>query len=81
MFALPDNRIVVYGGYCKEKIKGPKSKKSPEKGKIMTDMFLLVPDSKPTNYSGNLNTQPFQNRNHSKTGHFGGRFSNGFDFK
>jgi hypothetical protein len=46
MYALPDGRIVVFGGYCKEKIKGPKSKKSPEKGKILTDMFLLVPDSK-----------------------------------
>ena len=46
MYALPDGRIVVFGGYCKEKIKGPKSQKSPEKGKILTDMFLLVPDSK-----------------------------------
>ncbi len=45
MYALPDGRIVVFGGYCKEKIKGPKSQKSPEKGKILTDMFLLVPDS------------------------------------
>ena len=46
MYALPDGRIVVYGGYCKEKIKGPKSKNSKEKGKILTDMFVLVPDSK-----------------------------------
>jgi hypothetical protein len=45
VYALPDGRIVVFGGYCKEKIKGPKSQKSPEKGKILTDMFLLVPDS------------------------------------
>jgi hypothetical protein len=46
VYALPDGRVVVYGGYCKEKVKGPKSKKSPEKGKILTDMFTLVPDSK-----------------------------------
>ena len=52
MFATSDGRIVIYGGYCKEKIKskvasGKKSNvgdSSKEVGKTLDDMFLLVPD-------------------------------------
>ena len=58
MFAMPDGRILVYGGFCKEKVvsgsggkSGKKSdtsggKKAVEKGKILSDMFILAPDSK-----------------------------------
>ena len=41
MFPLSDGRVVVFGGYCKEK-----SKKEAEKGVTLTDMFVLAPDSK-----------------------------------
>ena len=41
MFVLAENRIVVFGGYSKEK-----GKKESEKGVTHSDMFLLVPDSK-----------------------------------
>ena len=42
MFPLPDgNRVVVFGGYAKEK-----GKKEAEKGLTMSDMFILAPDSK-----------------------------------
>ena len=52
MFTTADNRIVIYGGYCKEKVKtkvtsGKKaggSDSSKEVGKTLDDMFLLVPD-------------------------------------
>lgn len=37
----PDNKLLVYGGYSKERIK-----KDVDKGQIHTDMFLLSPDSK-----------------------------------
>lgn len=36
----PDNKIMVYGGYSKEKVKN-----DSEKGCIHNDMFLLTPDS------------------------------------
>ena len=42
MATLQDGRILVYGGFCKEKAK--KGKKEDE-GKTMADMYLLVPDS------------------------------------
>jgi len=41
MATLQDGRILVYGGFCKEKAK--KGKKEDE-GKTMADMYLLVPD-------------------------------------
>lgn len=41
MVPLADGRIVVYGGYSKEKIK-----RDVDKGVIHTDMFLLTPESK-----------------------------------
>ncbi len=50
MYPLSDGRVVVYGGYCKEKVKGPKNKKFAEKGKTLTDMFVLVPDSMNFNF-------------------------------
>lgn len=37
----PENKILVYGGYSKEKIK-----KDVDKGHVHTDMFLLSPESK-----------------------------------
>ena len=41
MFPLADgNRVVVFGGYAKEK-----GKKEAEKGLTMSDMFILAPDS------------------------------------
>ena len=41
MLALSDGRILVYGGYCKEKVK-----KNVERGTTFSDMYLLTPDSK-----------------------------------
>lgn len=41
MFALDDGRIVVYGGYYREKIK-----KDYDKGIILIDMYILTPESK-----------------------------------
>jgi hypothetical protein len=41
MVALPDGKVLIYGGYSKEKIK-----REVAKGVIHTDMFLLVPESK-----------------------------------
>ena len=43
MATLHDGRILVYGGFCKEKKSG--RKKEDEEGKTMADMYLLVPDS------------------------------------
>ncbi|XP_037076978.1 kelch domain-containing protein 4-like [Pollicipes pollicipes] len=40
MLALADGRVLVYGGYCKEKVK-----KNVEKGTTFSDMYLLTPDS------------------------------------
>ena len=40
MLALADGRILVYGGYCKEKVK-----KNVERGTTFSDMYLLTPDS------------------------------------
>ena len=40
MMALPDGRVVVFGGYVKEK-----GKKEAEKGNTLSDMFVLSPDS------------------------------------
>ena len=51
MATLQDGRILVYGGFCKEKAK--KGKKEDE-GKTMADMYLLVPDSELIIYSGPL---------------------------
>ena len=45
MFPLADgNRVVVFGGYAKEK-----GKKEAEKGVTMADMFVLTPDSECVN--------------------------------
>ena len=44
MVPLQDGRILVYGGFCKEKKSG--RKKEDEEGKTMADMYLLAPDSK-----------------------------------
>ena len=41
MFTLQDGRVVIFGGYCKEK-----GKKDSETGLTLQDMFLLSPDSK-----------------------------------
>lgn len=41
MFAMDDGRIVVYGGYYREKIK-----KDYDKGIILIDMYILTPESK-----------------------------------
>lgn len=41
MFVMNDGRIIVYGGYYREKIK-----KDYDKGTVLIDMFILTPDSK-----------------------------------
>lgn len=41
MVTLPDGRILITGGYSKNKVK-----KDVDKGIIHNDAFLLVPDSK-----------------------------------
>lgn len=41
MFAMEDGRIVVYGGYYREKVK-----KNNDKGSILIDMYILTPESK-----------------------------------
>lgn len=41
MFVLTDGRVVVFGGYCKNK-----TKKDAEEGVTYSDMFVLTPDSK-----------------------------------
>jgi len=41
MVALPDGKVLIYGGYSKEKIKW-----EVDKGVIHADMFLLTPESK-----------------------------------
>lgn len=41
MVPLPDGKVLIYGGYSKEKIK-----KDADKGHVHTDSFLLTPDSK-----------------------------------
>ena len=47
MFSLPDGRVVIYGGYCKEKqTKKGKKGDDNELGKTLSDMFLLAPDSR-----------------------------------
>lgn len=40
MFALEDGRIIVYGGYYRERIK-----KDYDKGTILIDMYILTPES------------------------------------
>lgn len=44
MLPTPDNKIIVYGGYSKERVK-----KDVDKGHVHTDMFLLSPESKNLN--------------------------------
>lgn len=41
MAPLADGRILIYGGYSKEKVK-----KDVDKGHVYTDAFILAPDSK-----------------------------------
>ena len=44
MVALPDGRILIAGGYSKNKLK-----KDVDQGIVHSDAFLLVPDSKNSN--------------------------------
>ena len=47
MVPLQDGRILVYGGFCKEKKSGASRKKdAEEEGKTMADMYILAPESK-----------------------------------
>lgn len=41
MVALNDGRVLIYGGYSKEKVK-----KDLDKGHVYTDAFILTPESK-----------------------------------
>lgn len=41
MIVLPEGKILVFGGYSKERLK-----KDVDKGHVHSDMFLLSPDSK-----------------------------------
>lgn len=41
MVPLSDGKILITGGYSKEKVK-----KDVDKGTVHTDMFILSPDSK-----------------------------------
>lgn len=41
MVPLSDGKILIQGGYSKEKVK-----KDVDKGTVHTDMFLLSPESK-----------------------------------
>lgn len=41
MVPLTDGKILIYGGYSKERIK-----KDVDKGNVFTDAFLLAPESK-----------------------------------
>ena len=44
---LADGRILIYGGFCKEKKAGGSRKKDAEEaGKTMADMYILAPESK-----------------------------------
>ena len=47
MVCLQDGRILVYGGFCKEKKAsgGGRKKDAEEAGKTMADMYLLAPES------------------------------------
>lgn len=54
MFAMDDGRIVVYGGYYREKIK-----KDYDKGIILIDMYILTPESKCSLNTYILNTRAF----------------------
>jgi len=60
MFAMADGRVVVYGGFCKEKKAaasgapgGKKAKKGEdnETGRTLADMYLLAPDKHDTTMS------------------------------
>ena len=47
MAPLQDGRILVYGGFCKEKKSvGSRKKDAEEEGKTMADMYILAPESK-----------------------------------
>ncbi|XP_015372908.1 PREDICTED: kelch domain-containing protein 4 [Diuraphis noxia] len=46
MFAMEDGRIIVYGGYYKEKVK-----KDYDKGTILIDMYMLTPEKGDTDFS------------------------------
>jgi hypothetical protein len=46
MVALPDGKVLICGGYSKEKVK-----REVDKGVIHTDMFLLTPESKYLSHS------------------------------
>ncbi len=46
MVPLEDGRILIYGGFCKEKKSGGgRKKEAEEEGKTMSDMYILAPDS------------------------------------
>ncbi|XP_050542790.1 kelch domain-containing protein 4-like isoform X2 [Daktulosphaira vitifoliae] len=46
MFPIEDGRILIYGGYFKEKVK-----KDCDKGTMLIDMFILTPEKGVTDYS------------------------------
>lgn len=41
LLPIPENKLLIYGGYSKERIK-----KDVDKGYIHSDMFLMIPESK-----------------------------------
>lgn len=41
VLSTPENKLLVFGGYCKERIK-----KDFDKGQVHMDMFVLSPESK-----------------------------------
>lgn len=55
---MEDGRIIVYGGYYKEKVK-----KDYDKGTILIDMYMLTPESKSIFQLKKLNVQYLHNVN------------------
>lgn len=52
MSPLQDGRILIYGGFCKEKKSGGgRKKEAEEEGKTMGDMYLLVPEKHDETFS------------------------------
>lgn len=49
MIALNDGRILIYGGYSKERLK-----KDVDKGRVFVDAFLLTPESKLQKFKKNI---------------------------
>lgn len=52
MVSLQDGRILIYGGFCKEKKSGGgRKKEAEEEGKTMADMYLLAPEKHDETFS------------------------------